>query len=83
MGEIISRVNDAVKIRNFINDVSIQIVVNVFIVLFSFALMFTYYWKLALIVALVIPFYLGIYAITNWLNKKVEHRMMEESAELE
>lgn len=47
VGEIISRVNDAVKIRTFINDVSIQIVVNVFIVLFSFALMFTYYWKLA------------------------------------
>lgn len=43
VGEIISRVNDAVKIRTFINDVSIQIVVNVFIVLFSFALMFTYY----------------------------------------
>lgn len=83
VGEIISRVNDAVKIRAFINDVSIQIVVNVFIVLFSFALMFTYYWKLALIVALVIPFYLGIYVITNWLNKKVERRMMEESAELE
>ena len=83
VGEIISRVNDAVKIRTFINDVSIQIVVNVFIVLFSFALMFTYYWKLALIIALVIPFYLGIYAITNWLNKKVERRMMEESAELE
>lgn len=83
VGEIISRVNDAVKIRTFINDVSIQIVVNVFIVLFSFALMFTYYWKLALIVALMIPFYLGIYAITNWLNKKVERRMMEESAELE
>lgn len=83
VGEIISRVNDAVKIRTFINDVSIQIVVNVFIVLFSFALMFTYYWKLALIVALVIPSYLGIYAIANWLNKKVERRMMEESAELE
>lgn len=83
VGEIISRVNDAVKIRTFINDVSIQIVINVFIVLFSFALMFTYYWKLALIVALVIPFYLGIYGITNWLNKKVERRMMEESAELE
>lgn len=39
--EIISRVNDAVKIRTFINDVSIQIFVNIFIVIFSFALMFT------------------------------------------
>ena len=36
VGEIISRINDAVKIRAFINDVAINIVVNIFIVLFSF-----------------------------------------------
>lgn len=83
VGEIISRVNDAVKIRTFINDVSIQIFVNIFIVIFSFALMFTYYWKLALITALVIPFYFLVYWITNSLNKKVERKLMEESAELE
>lgn len=83
VGEIISRVNDAVKIRTFINDAALQIVVNVFIVLFSFALMFTYSWKLGLIVALVIPFYLFVYWISNKLNKKVERRLMEEGAELE
>lgn len=83
VGEIISRVNDAVKIRAFINDVSIQIFVNIFIVVFSFALMFSYYWKLALIVALVIPFYIFVYWLSNRLNKKVERRMMEEGAELE
>lgn len=83
VGEVISRVNDAVKIRSFINDVAIQIFVNIFIVIFSFALMFTYYWKLALIMALVIPFYFVVYWLTNKLNKKVERKLMEESAELE
>ncbi|MDR2284909.1 MAG: peptidase domain-containing ABC transporter [Sphingobacterium sp.] len=83
VGEIISRVNDAVKIRAFINDVSIQIVVNVFIVIFSFALMFSYYWKLALILALVIPLYCAVYWLTNRLNKKVERKLMEDGAELE
>lgn len=83
VGEIISRVNDAVKIRTFINDVAIQIFVNVFIVIFSFALMFTYYWKLALIMALVVPFYFFVYWITNKLNKKAERKLMEQSAELE
>lgn len=83
VGEIISRVNDAVKIRTFINDVSIQIFVNLFIIIFSFALMFTYYWKLALITALVIPFYFLVYWVTNKLNKKVERQLMEQSAELE
>lgn len=83
VGEIISRVNDAVKIRAFINDVSIQIFVNIFIVIFSFALMFSYYWKLAIVMVLVVPFYFFVYWVTNKLNKKVERRLMEESAELE
>ncbi|WP_035804906.1 peptidase domain-containing ABC transporter [Lunatimonas lonarensis] len=83
VGEIISRINDAVKIRAFINDVSIGFLVNLFIVVFSFALMFTFYWKLALVMLLVIPFYAVLYLITNGLNKKIERRLMEESAELE
>lgn len=83
VGEITSRINDAVKIRNFINDASIQIFVNIFTIIFSFALMFTYYWKLALIIAIVIPLYFSIYWITNKLNKKVERQLMEDSADLE
>ncbi len=49
VGEIISRINDAVKIRAFINGVSLNLTVNVLIIFFSFALMFSFYWKLALI----------------------------------
>ena len=56
VGEIISRINDAVKIRAFINDVVINLAVNVFIVILAFALMFTYYWKLALVILLIILF---------------------------
>lgn len=83
VGEIISRVNDAVKIRAFINDVSINLVVNGFIVVFSFVLMFSYYWKLALLMLAVIPLYLLIYFISNKLNKTMQRKLMEESAELE
>ncbi len=83
VGEIISRVNDAVKIRAFINDVSITLIVNLFIVIFSFCLMFIYSWQLALIMLLVIPLYALIYFITNRLNKKRERKVMESSAELE
>lgn len=83
VGEIISRVNDAVKIRAFINDVSISLIVNLFIVVFSFVLMFIYSWKLALIILITIPLYLAIYLIVNRLNKKQERKVMEDSAELE
>lgn len=83
VGEIISRVNDAVKIRVFINDTLIGLAVNVFIVLFSFGLMFTYYWKLALLMLGIVPFYIVIYLIVNRINKKQQRTLMENSAELE
>ncbi|WP_229215899.1 peptidase domain-containing ABC transporter [Dyadobacter frigoris] len=83
VGEIISRVNDAVKIRSFINETVLDLVVNVFIVLFSFMLMFTYYWKLALIMLAIIPFYVLFYWLSNRVNKRLQRELMENSAELE
>jgi len=83
VGEILSRINDAVKIRVFINEVAINIVVNVFMILFAFVLMFTYYWKLAIIMMLIIPLYTLIYFITNKVNKKAQRILMQDSANLE
>ena len=82
-GEIISRINDAVKIRLFINETLINLLVSVMILVFSFLLMFTYYWKLALIIACVIPLYALIYYLYNLANRKVQRKLMEDSAELE
>lgn len=82
-GEIISRINDAVKIRLFINETGINILINCFIIIFSFALMFTYYWKLAIMIFIIIPIFTIIYLISNHLNRKVERKVMEGSAELE
>ncbi len=83
VGELISRINDAVKIRQFINDTMITLVVNLFIIVFAFGLMFIYSWKLALIIALILPLYGVVYAITNRLNKKQERRVMVNAAEVE
>lgn len=82
-GEIISRIGDAVKIRVFVNDVSINFILNIFIILVSFTLMFTYFWKLALVMLLVVPLYTIIYYISNRLNKKVQRTVMERAADLE
>lgn len=83
IGEITSRISDAVKIRAFINEVAIDMIVNIFILIFSFALMFTYYWKLALVILLIIPFYAIIYFLMNKFNKKVERIIMEDAADLQ
>lgn len=83
IGEIISRVNDAVKIRVFISNTSLTLMVNFFIVLFSFMIMFTYYWKLGLLMICIVPVYFLIFLITNYFNKKTERKLMEASADLE
>ncbi len=83
IGEIMSRIGDAVKIRVLINETALSVSVNILIVIFSFIFMFTYYWKLALIMCLIIPFYIAIYLITNKLNKKVEREIMEKNALME
>lgn len=83
MGEIISRMNDAVKIRSFLNDVSINMFVDVLMILFSLGLMFIYSWKIALVVAVSIPLYLSVYWTINRLNRNRQRAMMENAAELE
>ncbi|MEO8852248.1 MAG: peptidase domain-containing ABC transporter [Ginsengibacter sp.] len=83
VGEIISRVNDAVKIRSFINDVALNIIVNILIIGLSIGVMFLFYWKLALIMLAIIPVYVSIYFISNRINKKWQRTLMENAAELE
>jgi len=83
VGEIISRVNDAVKIRTFINDVALNLIVDVFIVFFSFGLMFSYDAKLALMMASIIPLYAITYWIANRINRTTQRKLMENSADLE
>lgn len=83
VGEIISRINDAVKIRMFINNTSLSFTVNFFIVLFSFSIMFAYYWKLGLLMLCLVPVYALVYFLTNHFNRKTERKIMESSADLE
>jgi ABC-type bacteriocin/lantibiotic exporter with double-glycine peptidase domain len=83
VGEIISRVGDAVKIRAFINGVALNLLVDGLVIIFAFAFMFAYYWKLALVMLLVIPMSGLVYYLVNRFNKKTERRVMEQAAELE
>lgn len=83
VGELISRVNDAVKIRIFINDIAMNIIVNFLSVGFSIATMLLISWKLALVTIVVIPVYLIIYKSSDIINKKYQRQIMENAAALE
>lgn len=83
VGEIVSRVNDAVKIRLFVNDTLLGIVLNLLIVIFSIMLLFFYYWKMAVIVMCIFPVYWILHLFINRLNRKWQRRLMEQSADME
>lgn len=82
VGEMISRVNDALKIRLFINDIAIGLVLNAAIVFGSLMLMWLFNWRLALLVAGFFPVYVLLHVITNNINRKWQRRLMEQSADL-
>jgi len=83
VGEIISRINDAVKIRVFINNVSLELAVNFLILVFTLLVMLFYSWKLAAIILLSAPLFFLIYYFFNRLNKKYQRKIMESGADLE
>ena len=83
VGEIVSRVNDALRIRVFINDVALNLIVHGLTMVLSLTAMFIYYWKLALIMVFAIPVYILIYLVSNRVNAKWQRKMMETGAALE
>lgn len=83
VGEIISRVNDAIKIRSFINKVAIDIIVNTLILFFALLLMYLYSWKLAFLFTISILLFIVIYFVFNKMNKWYLRKIMENAADVE
>lgn len=83
VGEITSRIGDAVKIRSFVNNVIIELSVNVLILIITITMMLFYSWQLTLILVASVPFYGFLFCVFNYLNKKFQRRIMETSADLQ
>jgi ATP-binding cassette subfamily B protein len=83
VGEIMSRINDAVKISAFVNDVAINVVVDALIIIFSLALMFIFNWKIALMIVTIVPVYGALFYIGRRLNKKRQRKLAEAGAVFE
>lgn len=83
VGEITTRVADAVKIRQFLNHTLLGLVLNPLILLFSLAAMFAWSWPLALLSLALVPLHAALYAIVNRLNRAHQRRAMERAADLD
>ncbi len=83
IGDVVSRVNDAVKIRAFINETAVDLTVNALILLLSGALMAAYSVRLAALVLLVLPAYAALFTAANALGGSRQRRLMEAAADLQ
>ena len=74
VGEITSRIGDAVKIRTFLNNSLQALVLNPLVLLFSLAAMFFWSWKLALLSLALLPLNAALYWAVNRLNRSGQRR---------
>lgn len=82
-GEILSRINDAIKIRLFINHSLIEMVVAFLTVILTLGAMAAICWPLCVLTASFLPVFIILYGVHDRINKSVLRNLMEESAELE
>lgn len=82
-GEILTRINDAIKIRAFINSIAQEVIVNIIIVIVTISLMFSYSVKMSLILLFSVPGFLLVYKFLKNINRKHLRKSMELGAELE
>lgn len=83
VGEITSRVGDAVKVRNFLNGALLNLVLNPLILIFSLGAMFLWSWKLALLSLVLLPLNGAIYWFINLRNRTYQRQIMERSADFD
>ncbi len=83
VGEITSRVGDAVKVRNFLNGALLNLVLNPLVLIFSLGAMFLWSWKLALLSFALLPLNGALYWFINLRNRTYQRQIMERAADFD
>jgi len=81
VGEITSRVGDAVKVRYFLNNTLLGLLLNPLVIVFAFGGMFLYSPRLALLSLLLLPVNALIYWLVDRGNRRYERELMERGAD--
>jgi ATP-binding cassette subfamily B protein len=82
-GELNSRIGDSMRIRSFLIEGVTTILTSVLTLAVSFVLMFSFYWKLALMTMAFIPLFCTVYIIAGKVNRKTSREIIESAAEFE
>ena len=83
LGEMISRINDAVKIRAFLNQQGSNLIISVFTLVLAVFAMFLFSWRLALLSLAFLALYSILFRIAVLGNRLFSRRIMEQSADFD
>jgi ATP-binding cassette, subfamily C, bacteriocin exporter len=83
VGEMISRINDAVKIRAFLNQQGTNFIISAFTLVLAVLAMFIFSWKLALLSLAFLVVYSILFRIAVLRNRLFSRRIMEQSADFD
>ena len=83
VGEMISRINDAVKIRAFLNQQGSNLIISVFTLVLAVFAMFLFSWRLALLSLAFLALYSILFRIAVLGNRLFSRRIMEQSADFD
>ncbi|OFY41701.1 MAG: hypothetical protein A2X18_10255 [Bacteroidetes bacterium GWF2_40_14] len=82
-GELTSRVDDAFRIGTLLSDLIVSFTISILTLIFSFILLFTMLWKLALAVVAFIPVYMLLYYTYDRFNRRMQRKIMEDASQFE
>ena len=83
VGEMISRINDAVNIRAFLNQQGSNFIISIFTLVLAVFAMFIFSWKLALLSLAFLTLYSILFRIAVLRNRLFSRRIMEQSADFD
>ena len=82
VGEMTSRIGDAIQIRSFLGSAFVGAILNPTVIALCFGAMFFYSGRLALLTLAQLPLQLGVYLMLNRVNRKYQRATKERSADL-
>lgn len=83
IGEITSRISDAVKVREFLNQGLLALLLHPSIIVCSLALMFCWSSRLALLSLALVPACLAIQAVAAYVQRRRQRKVMEAAADFD
>jgi ATP-binding cassette, subfamily C, bacteriocin exporter len=83
VGEMISRMNDAIKIRTFLSQQGTALIISALTLILTVLVMFVFSWTLGFIALAFLALYSMLFTFAVRRNRRVSRRMMEESADFD